>query len=179
MHDRFRKRPGPFTDVEFATDKIDAPVHRKKPTVYVAWNDPFHEECFTGRLLDVALQAKQHRFLLLTKRPRRMASLMKRWAKGCGILPNVGLGVSVEDQATADERIPLLLDTPAAFRFVNYGPALGPVNFAQRDGPSRPRGASVPACMKSPPQAAGLPAEGRKRAAVKKVAKKKAKRNKS
>jgi len=44
-------------------------------------------------------------------------------------LPNVWLGVSVEDQATADERIPLLLQTPAAIRFVSYEPALGPVSF--------------------------------------------------
>lgn len=42
---------------------------------------------------------------------------------------NVWLGVSVEDQKTADERIPLLLQTPAAVRFVSYEPALGPVNF--------------------------------------------------
>jgi hypothetical protein len=46
-------------------------------------------------------------------------------------LPNVWLGVSVEDQATADERIPLLLSTPAAVRFVSYEPALGPVDFTR------------------------------------------------
>lgn len=44
-------------------------------------------------------------------------------------LPNVWLGVSVEDQQRADERIPLLLQTPAAVRFVSYEPALGPVDF--------------------------------------------------
>ncbi|MEM7048958.1 MAG: DUF5131 family protein [Acidobacteriota bacterium] len=44
-------------------------------------------------------------------------------------LPNVWLGVSVEDQATAEERIPLLLECPAALRFVSYEPALGPVDF--------------------------------------------------
>lgn len=44
-------------------------------------------------------------------------------------LPNVWLGVSVEDQATADARIPLLLQTPAAVRWVSYEPALGPVNL--------------------------------------------------
>lgn len=44
-------------------------------------------------------------------------------------LPNVWLGVSVEDQATADARIPLLLQTRAAKRFVSYEPALGPVDF--------------------------------------------------
>ena len=44
-------------------------------------------------------------------------------------LPNVWLGVSVEDQKSADERIPLLLETPAAVRWVSYEPALGPVDF--------------------------------------------------
>jgi protein gp37 len=44
-------------------------------------------------------------------------------------LPNVWLGVSAEDQKTADERIPLLLQTPAAVRWVSYEPALGPVDF--------------------------------------------------
>ena len=44
-------------------------------------------------------------------------------------LPNVWLGVSVEDQETADERIVLLLQTPAAVRFVSYEPALAPVDF--------------------------------------------------
>jgi protein gp37 len=50
-------------------------------------------------------------------------------------LPNVWIGVSVEDQATADERIPLLLQCPAAVRFVSYEPALGPVNLTQIDYP--------------------------------------------
>lgn len=44
-------------------------------------------------------------------------------------LPNVWLGVSVEDQRTADERIPVLLELPAALRFVSYEPALGPIDF--------------------------------------------------
>lgn len=44
-------------------------------------------------------------------------------------LPNVWLGTSVHDQASADEFIPLLLDTPAAVRFVSYEPALGAVDF--------------------------------------------------
>jgi protein gp37 len=44
-------------------------------------------------------------------------------------LPNVWLGVSVEDQQTADKRIPLLLECPAALRWVSYEPALGPIDF--------------------------------------------------
>ena len=45
-------------------------------------------------------------------------------------LPNVWLGVSVEDQQYADERLPELLRCPAAVRFVSYEPALGPVELA-------------------------------------------------
>lgn len=53
-------------------------------------------------------------------------------------LPQVWLGVSVENQATADERIPLLLQCPAAVRFVSYEPALGPVNLRPALRPSLP-----------------------------------------
>lgn len=44
-------------------------------------------------------------------------------------LPNVWLGVSVEDQKRVDERVPLLLKTPASMRFVSYEPALGAVDL--------------------------------------------------
>lgn len=46
-------------------------------------------------------------------------------------LPNVWLGVSAEDQATADERVPDLLATPAAVRFVSAEPQLGQIDFCQ------------------------------------------------
>lgn len=48
-------------------------------------------------------------------------------------LPNVWLGVSVEDQARADERIPILLDTPAALRWISAEPLLGPVDLSTID----------------------------------------------
>ena len=46
-------------------------------------------------------------------------------------LPEVWIGVSVEDQKTADERISLLLQTPAAVRFVSLEPMLGPVDISR------------------------------------------------
>lgn len=58
-------------------------------------------------------------------------------------LPNVWLGVSVEDQKTADERIPWLLKTPAAVRWVSYEPALGPVDFRALFAPSNHLGMCV------------------------------------
>jgi len=44
-------------------------------------------------------------------------------------LPNVWLGVSVENQRMADERIPVLLDTPAVVRFLSCEPLLGPLDL--------------------------------------------------
>lgn len=56
---------------------------------------------------------------------RELLGFDDRWP-----LPTVWIGTSVEDQATAEERIPLLLQCPAAVHFVSYEPALGPVDFA-------------------------------------------------
>lgn len=48
---------------------------------------------------------------------------------------NIWLGTSVEDQRRADERIPLLLDTPAAVHWISAEPLLGPVDLDNlRDG---------------------------------------------
>ncbi len=46
-------------------------------------------------------------------------------------LPNVWLGVSVEDQARVDERVPHLLQTPAAIRFLSCEPLLGPIDLTK------------------------------------------------
>lgn len=77
-------------------------------------------------------------WLLLTKRPENFAGMLP-WmtAGGCHAdegptfnpWPNVWLGTSVEDQQRADERIPPLLDTPAAVRFLSMEPLLGPVTL--------------------------------------------------
>lgn len=56
--------------------------------------------------------------------PDAPTATWERWP-----LPNVWIGVSTEDQATADERIPLLLQVPAAVRFISAEPLLGPVNL--------------------------------------------------
>jgi protein gp37 len=48
-----------------------------------------------------------------------------------GQLPNVWLGVSAEDQENADERIPVLLDTPAAVHFVSLEPLLGQIDLGR------------------------------------------------
>lgn len=50
-------------------------------------------------------------------------------------MPHIWFGVSVEDQKTAESRIPLLLQTPAVVRFTSYEPALGPVDFTRLRSP--------------------------------------------
>lgn len=73
-------------------------------------------------------------WLLLTKRPENIARMtpgIGDCPDGCTPLvrPNVWIGVSVEDQQRADERIPYLLSTPAAVRFLSVEPLLGAVKI--------------------------------------------------
>lgn len=63
--------------------------------------------------------------------PSGMAPADARAAPLTWPLPNVWLGTSVEDQRSADERLPILLDTPAAVRFVSVEPLLEPVNLSR------------------------------------------------
>ncbi|WP_435245174.1 DUF5131 family protein [Streptomyces tendae] len=59
------------------------------------------------------------------------------WSSFADPLPNLWLGVSVEDQKTASLRIPALLDTPAAVRWISAEPLLGPIDLL---GPLHPGG---------------------------------------
>jgi protein gp37 len=123
--------------VELIPEKLEQPLHWKRPRrVFVnSMSDLFHEKLDgddIGKVFAVMAQAERHTFQVLTKRPQRMLDFVNLWTGSYitgRVLPNVWLGVSVEDQATADERIPLLLQTPAAVRFVSYEPALGPVDL--------------------------------------------------
>jgi protein gp37 len=94
-------------------------------------SDLFHEDVpakFIGDVWTIMNLCQQHIFLILTKRPQRMLEVVPCFGY---YLPNVWMGVSVEDQETADERIPLLLQTPAAKRIVSCEPLLGPVDLAE------------------------------------------------
>jgi protein gp37 len=83
-----------------------------------------------SRLFDLIKRTPHLDWLLLTKRPENFGRLVCEAGIGSEWpLPNVWLGVSVEDQQRADERIPLLLQTPAAVRFLSVEPLLGPVDL--------------------------------------------------
>lgn len=136
-------------EVRFNEGWLDQPLRWRKPRrVFVcAHGDLFHEavpDDWIDRVFAVMALAPQHTFQVLTKRPERMLSYIAAtkdsvprqvrvagelyWLDLTESLPNVWLGVSVEDQATADARIPPLLATPAAKRFISAEPLLGNVD---------------------------------------------------
>jgi protein gp37 len=137
---------------------LDQPLRWRRPRrIFVcAHGDLFHEgvpDEWIDRVFAVMALSPQHQFQVLTKRPERMRRWFDTDAEGRvwdlsmdpGFdasalpspdwpLPNVWLGVSVEDQPTADARIPLLLATSAAVRFVSAEPLLGPVDLTRWSG---------------------------------------------
>jgi protein gp37 len=125
-----------FTDVVCHEDRLDQPLHIKKPgRVFVnSMSDLFHPDVpfdFIDKVGMIVTKAKSDfTWIILTKRPERMKKYFEDY--GC-FAGNVWLGVSVEDQNTADERIPLLLATnmPSGKRFVSYEPALGAVDLSK------------------------------------------------
>jgi protein gp37 len=115
-------------------------------------------DVWIDRVFAVMALAPQHTFQVLTKRAERMRAWFSpetsyrtgdgSFSRGSIVaglvgehdasapfhawpLPNVWLGVSVEDQARADERIPLLCETPAVTRFISAEPLLGPINLGR------------------------------------------------
>lgn len=116
-------------------ERLMEPVKRKKAArIGVQFmGDLFHEDVpftFIDRVFEVMHDAPHHTYQVLTKRSWRMKAFIEAYEAwyASPISDNIWLGVSVENQATADERIPLLLQTPAAVRFVSLEPLLGPVN---------------------------------------------------
>lgn len=132
------------------------PLSWKRPR-RIFWNahgDLFHDsvpDAVIDRQFAVMSATLQHTHMVLTKRPERMREYLtsRRAAKpimvaiGDGTTEqhpfnnelkppaNIWLGTSVEDQRAADERIPHLLATPAAVRFLSCEPLLGPVDLSR------------------------------------------------
>lgn len=77
---------------------------------------------FVARVWRVMEEAHWHEFQILTKRPKRMARILA--GKKFKVLPNVWLGVSVENDRVVD-RIAALRATPAAIRFISFEPLIG------------------------------------------------------
>lgn len=142
--------------VTYHPERLDQPLKWKKPRrIFVcSMGDLFHEDVpfwKVDEVFAIMQKADHHIYMVLTKRPRRMHKYFTEWLEGenrfinlegayrdmkidpprvtCFPFHNVWLGVTVENQAAADERIPWLLKTPAEVRFVSVEPMLGPVNL--------------------------------------------------
>ena len=127
---------GPGFALTLHEDKLAEPSTWKKPRkVFVnSMSDLFHPSVpanFIDRVFEAMGDAPQHQFQVLTKRPRRMQSVVASWYARTArpLLPNVWLGTSVENQKWAEQRVPLLVSAPAAVRFLSCEPLLGEVEI--------------------------------------------------
>lgn len=138
----------PWGSAHFMPERIEQPASVHKPgRVFVcSMSDLFHDSIdddHINQVFNAMACYDWHTFIVLTKRPERMADWLsenRKWFMGgCPIanveywktwpLPNVWLGVTVENQDRANERIPFLLGIPAAVHFVSVEPMLGPVSL--------------------------------------------------
>lgn len=122
--------------INFDSNDIVAPSRWRKPRrVFVnSMSDLFHEETplpFLGRVFVEMAANPHHQFQILTKRPINARDWLRELGRDFALwpLPNVWIGVSVEDQQRAEERIPILLELPAAVRWISFEPLLGPVDI--------------------------------------------------
>lgn len=130
----------PFS-VTLHEDILSKPFEWKLPkTIFVcSMGDIFHPDVpdeWIDRVFSVMTEAYWHTYLVLTKRPERMRKYL------CGLYDddeiamchgvpfrNVWCGVTAENQARANERIPVLLTTPAVKRFVSVEPMLSDIRL--------------------------------------------------
>jgi protein gp37 len=129
-------------EVRFDDSAINLPLKWKRGKeeprrIFVnSMSDTFHPEVeleVICQAFDVMAQTPWHQYLVLTKRPERMAVLSEYLERRYrGVLPNVAMGTSVEGVAEFAERIGSLQMTKAATRFLSIEPLLEPLGSIER-----------------------------------------------
>jgi len=136
--------PIPFHKVQFHPDRLEKPLHWKKPRRIGAcfmgdlFDEQAHRDWFL-RIILVIRRCPQHIFFFLTKQVDRMVRLATEWVRPSETLADMTLqikelpeniywGVSITSQVDADRMIPELLRIPGR-RWISWEPALGPVDF--------------------------------------------------
>lgn len=134
MANRLRGRSGYPEDEPFRVtlhrDRLNDPFswHKPRRVFICSMGDLFHDDVPDDWIKEVLFPVytiEDHMWMALTKRPHNALSFYQRH----GLPENLWLGVSVENQARADERIPILLQIQASVRFVSVEPCLGPVDL--------------------------------------------------
>jgi protein gp37 len=123
-----------FSEIQLLPEKLNEPTRLRKPArIFVnSMSDLFHEQvpdAFIASAFEIMLAARQHNYIVLTKRAERLRNWAAEFSADRSAVPaHIWIGVSIEDQATADERVPLLLDAPVSTRIISAEPLLGPIN---------------------------------------------------
>jgi len=145
VHERFYDTP--FSDIVFHKDRLIEPSKTKKPAkIFVGSMTDLFQDGVNWNMLDeimkVVINNPQHIFQILTKRADNMKRYFtQRYSEldslffdnedmlENGVIPNLWLGVTAENQETADERIPALIDTPASKRFISIEPMINEITL--------------------------------------------------
>jgi protein gp37 len=115
-------------EVTYHPEKLEEPLKFKKPkTIFtVSMGDLFHplvEDRWIVDILSVMRETPQHKYIILTKRPRRAVS----FAKEISSVSNLWMGITAENSQLFWERMKHLSQIPA-HRFVSFEPLLGAVD---------------------------------------------------
>jgi protein gp37 len=125
--------------IKLLPEKLDEPLRNSTPSKYFvnSLSDLFHKNVpqdFIEAVFAVMEKAHWHTFQVLTKRPDVMAKFTKAYYKDKTPPPNIWLGTSTENQATFDKRLPHLLETKAAVRWLSMEPLIGNVVINSIEG---------------------------------------------
>ncbi len=135
-----------FTPGTFHENRLNQPMHWRRPRrIFVcSMGDLFHASVSTRSIYDVleiVETCQQHTFILLTKRPERMARVEGEWIEDSiandgdisrswiGEMPNLWCGATTENQARYDARFNHLQKQIVFVRFISAEPLLGPIDL--------------------------------------------------
>lgn len=123
--------------INVLSDVAMLPLQVKKPTMWFvnSMSDLFHEQLDDNTIIslfDIMRDCPQHTFQVVTKRTARAAEFLRKYSPEP--LPNVWIGFSVENQKTANYRLPHFNLFSAAVKFVSMEPMIGPVKIEEALG---------------------------------------------
>ncbi len=125
--------------IKLLPEKLDEPLRNSTPSMYFAnsLSDLFYDEVsdeFIEAAFTVMEKAHWHIFQVLTKRPEKMAKFTKTYYGDRTPPENIWLGASAENQKKFDERLPHLLKTKAAVRWLSIEPLVERLEIKSLDG---------------------------------------------